>query len=157
MSKVFRRVARALANLEGEYNLDRAEPQFCLHLLDVMPTLKVLNKLHRKLHRTSSKEWIIEFVQLGGLFTLLRSVDRFLHAKSTSDTTFFNSLILSKIVCCIKELLNVKYAMDAIIELANENQSRVKMLAMGKNFKSLYKPSLNHKLFIHDISSLPKS
>lgn len=131
MSNKFRRVARALANLEYDFNLDNASPEFCLHLLE-NPNLKMLTKMHRKL-RTSSKEWIIDFIQLRGLFSLLQSVDRFCKTHK-NNTGLFNSLYLAKLVCCIKELLNLKYGMECIIDMANDDSSRVNMLAKGSSW-----------------------
>lgn len=127
MSRRFRRVARALVNLEGDFSLDVASPEFCLHLL-VNPNLKTLTRLHRKL-RILSKEWVIEFIELGGLLSLLKCVDQFYRSRTSEQ--FFNSLVLSKTVCCIKELLNLKYGMECVINLANENRASVRMLALG--------------------------
>lgn len=123
----FRRVARALANVEGEFSLGEASADFCIHLLE-SPNLKILTKLHRKL-RFSSKEWIVEFIELRGLFVLLRGVEQLCLAKSASS--LLNSLVMSKMVCCIKELLNLKFGMDAIVHMAREDPTSIRMLALG--------------------------
>lgn len=123
--KIFRRVGRALANLEYEYHLEHASPEFCIQIL-AYPNLKMFSKLHRKL-RVSTKEWITDFIQFKGLFTLLHCVEYLCHRKKHS--ALFNSLELSKCVCCIREVLNVKYGMESIINLATEETSFVPIFA----------------------------
>lgn len=151
----FRHVARALANIEYDYNLEHSSPDFCIHLL-LNANLRVLTKLNRKL-RNSSKEWIVEFVNTGGLLALLNLVDKLCQTQDTKATnksylransrnndisnvkmtnsrtnsSFFKSLILSKCICCIKELMNSKYGMETIIELAMIDSSTTNALSKG--------------------------
>ena len=111
----FIRVAKAIATLEHDYDLSVASPEFCIQLLS-FPNLKMLSKLHRKL-KTSGNDWIMDFIQLRGLFALILCLEQLCNKSNTS--IIYNSLLMSKCVCCIKELLNLKTGMECIIEVVD--------------------------------------
>jgi hypothetical protein len=128
---LFRKVGRALANLDpdNDYDLGQASAEFCVHLL-ISNNAKVFSKVHKKI-QTSNSAWIYEFVHtFKGLLTLLSCLDKLCINKTT---TLFNSLVLLKCLSCIKEIMNSTHGMDGVISLANEDQSCVQILAKGKN------------------------
>ncbi|CAF0767609.1 unnamed protein product [Brachionus calyciflorus] len=120
----FRQIGRAIANLENDYSIESSSPEFCIQLLNY-PNLKFFNKLNRKL-RNSNKDWINEFIQSKGLFQLLYCVEYLCHKKTGSS--LINSILISKCLNCIKEILNHKFGMECIIDMANEDQSFVHIL-----------------------------
>ena len=124
----FRRVAKALANSEHDYELKEASPEFCIQLL-ICSNLKMFSKLHRKL-KTSSNEWISEFIYSKGLFALIDCLERV--CGKQNSTNIYNSLLMSKCVCCIKEMLNLKIGMECIIEVDNLDSTYVQTLSIGK-------------------------
>ena len=120
----FRRAGRAIANLEYDYSLDQSSPDFCIQLL-VYPNLKMFNKLVRKF-RTANKQWINEFIQEKGLFNLLHCVEYLCHKKNGS--TLMNSILLCKCLSSIKDILNHRFGMECIIDMANEDKSFIVIL-----------------------------
>ena len=128
LKNIFKRVAKAIATIDYDYDLKNASPDFCIQLLHY-PNLKMLSKLNRKL-KTSSKEWIGEFIELKGLFSLIVCIEDICNKRKKSQ--LFISLILSKCVCCIKEILNLKFGMESIIDTVNEDPSCIQTLAKGK-------------------------
>lgn len=125
---LFRKVGRALSNLEYDYDLAYASPEFCVHLI-ISNNAKVFTKILRKL-QTSNQQWIFDFVYtFKGLLTLLFCLDKICMRKTTS---LLNSLLLLKCLSCIKEIMNSKDGMDGIISLADEDSSCIQILAKGK-------------------------
>jgi 3-dehydroquinate dehydratase len=121
-------VERALANLDFDYDLNNATPEFCVQLLN-FPNLKMFSKLHSKIRsKNRDREWILDFIQSNGLYSLVQCVEK-LSTKKYSSAIIFNSLVLSKCICCIKEVLNSKYGMECIINMANEHQHCLNILA----------------------------
>lgn len=115
----FRRVCRALANLEFDYTLNYSSPEFCKQLL-VYPNLKLFTKLERKL-RNENQAWINEFIQTGGLFSLLHCIEYLSNKKYGNN--LLNSILLCKCLNCIKEIMNHRFGMECIIGMAIEEKS----------------------------------
>lgn len=123
---LFRKVGRALANLEYDYDISCASPEFCSHLV-VSNNAKVFTKLHKKI-QTSNQNWIYEFVYtFKGLLALLVGLEKICVKKNT----LMNSLLTLKCLSCIKEIMNSKHGMDGIISLANEDNNCLQILAKG--------------------------
>lgn len=126
----FRKVGRALANLEYDYDISQASPEFCSHLVSSSHNAKVFAKLHKKLQSTN-QSWIFDFVYtFKGLLALLFCLDKICIRK----TTLMNSLLTLKCLSCIKEIMNSKHGMDKIISLASEDNNCVQILAKGSSF-----------------------
>lgn len=118
-SSKFRRVCRALANLEFDYTLNYSSPEFCNQLL-VYPNLKLFAKLEKKL-RSENQAWISEFIQIGGLFSLLNCIEYLSNKKYGNN--LLNSILLCKCLNCIKEIMNHRFGMECIIDMAIEEKS----------------------------------
>ena len=125
--KKFDRVAKALATLDFDYDLKEASPEFCIQLLS-FPNLKMFSKLHRKI-KTSGNEWIMEFIQSKGLFALIICVEQL--CNKSNANVIYNSLVMSKCVCCIKELLNLKIGMECIIDVVDLDPTCIQTFSKG--------------------------
>ena len=129
MENKFVRAAKALANfLAYDYHLHEASPDFCVQLLN-FPNMKMFTKLHRKL-KSSTNDWIVEFVQAKGLIALILCIEQ-LSSKPNAANDLYNSIMLSKCVCCIKELLNLKIGMDYIIEVVDMDPTCIQTMSKG--------------------------
>ena len=131
----FRRVARAIANLEYDYELNEASPEFCAHLL-IYPNIKVYKKLHKKL-QTSTRAWIHEFIEHDGLFSLMQSIEN--PSNNYKNSGFINSLLISKCLNCIKELMNTKLGMESLITMTLEDVKYTQMFAKSSQPKRFNK------------------
>jgi hypothetical protein len=123
----FLRAAKALATIDHDYDLKEASPEFCIQLLS-FPNLKMFSKLHRKI-KTSGNDWIMEFIQSKGLFGLILCVEQL--CNKTSSNVIYNSLVMSKCVCCIKELLNLKIGMECIIDVVDLDLTCIQTFSKG--------------------------
>lgn len=128
-SSKFRCVGRAIANLEFDYSLNVSSPEFCNQLL-VYPNLKLFTKLERKL-RNENKTWISEFIQTGGLFSLLRCVEYLSYKKN--ENNLLKSILLCKCLNCIKEIMNHKFGMECIINMAMEEKTILVKAVLNQN------------------------
>lgn len=122
---LFIRTGRAIANLDQDYDLRSASPEFCIQLL-IYPNLKLFCKLHQKI-KSSDSEWILEFIHHKGLFSLMKCVEVLCSRRRSSE--IFSSLIISKCVLCIKEVLNLKSGMERIINLAKDDSECLHILS----------------------------
>jgi len=124
--KRFQSVARSL--IDVSYDLTSATPQFCLSLLpsvNTSPTLTTLSKLHRKI-QTSSRRWIRDFIHADALIALLTCTEAILHRHGSS---FYAAVLLYKCLACIKELMNLQYGMEAVINMGVDNTTCASTLA----------------------------
>ena len=126
----FRRIGRAIANLEYNYELNEASPEFCVHLL-IYPNTRLYSKLSKKIRNCSinNRAWILEFIQQEGLFSLILSIEK--QCNNYKKSGFFNSLLISKCLECVKELMNSKFGMESLISMALDDQKCVQILAKG--------------------------
>lgn len=112
----FRNLVEKLLNKNsGDYSLAKASPQFCVQLLNITKT-KTFDKLLKKI-KTSSHEWINEFIECNGFFTLLFASEKICN-EAIGDKTFLKSLMLAKCLKCMKEVMNLNVGMEFIINLA---------------------------------------
>jgi hypothetical protein len=118
--EIFKKIGNVDPKLD--YNLNNASPEFCIQLLNY-PHQKCISKLRKKIH-TSSKAWLVQFIKANGLYTLLACIEKL--CKKT--TNIINSIRLSQCVLCIKEIMNIKYGMEAVLTMCIEDVSYVRIL-----------------------------
>lgn len=106
--------------------LDRWNPETCVRLLR-MPSVQNYSGLC-KLISGSDKNWMIEFLDMGGLEVLFESVDR-LSGKSSSSSKLERTLLLLQCVKCLNAVINSHVALEYIIQ----QKSYVKKIAEGKH------------------------
>ena len=118
----------AMLLIKHDYNLKCASPEFCIQLLESL-NVKMLTKLHRHI-KFSDHRWIRHFINGNGLFSLLKCIEKILNR--TRNHSFYSSIILSKCLSCIKELMNSKKGMESIIDLSIEDHTCIQILAKSK-------------------------
>lgn len=94
--------------------LDRWNPETCVRLLR-MPSVQNYSGL-RKLISESDKNWMVEFLDMGGLEVLFESVDRLSSKKSCNSSRLEHTLLLLQCVSCLKAVTNSHTALDHIIQ-----------------------------------------
>ncbi len=115
--KKFRLVVRSL--LDGTYDLGPlSSPDFCVQLLR-LPTQASLSTLHAKL-KQSDNQWLSNFILEGGLVRLLTAIETPIER---------NRLVMLKCLQCAKELMNVQYGMEAVINMGVDNTTCASTLA----------------------------
>lgn len=92
--------------------LDRWNPETCVRLLR-MPSVQNYSGLC-KLISKSDRNWMIEFLDMGGLQVLFESVDR-LSSKTSQATKLERTLLLLQCVKCLKAVVNSHIALEHII------------------------------------------
>lgn len=107
--------------------LDRWNPETCVRLLR-MPSVQNYSGLC-KLISGSDKNWMIEFLGMGGLEVLFESVDR-LSGKSSHSSKLERTLLLLQCVKCLNAVINSHVALEHIIQ----QKSNVKKIAEGKHY-----------------------
>lgn len=131
MSK-FKQVAGSLINkrknnIYNDYNLANASPEFCVQLLSVT-NAKTFEKLFKKI-KTSSIEWINEFIQKHGFFAFLNSIEKI---SNKNIHVFAKSLLLAKCLKSIKELMNLNVGMKFLVDLATiDGNDCIKIFSKG--------------------------
>ncbi len=90
------------------------------------PHQKYLLRLRKKI-RTSSKTWLVQFIKANGLYSLLACIEKLCEKK----TNIINSIRLSQCILCIKEIINIKYGMEAVLTMCIEDVSYVTILGKG--------------------------
>ena len=133
----FRNVVEILLNKKSvDYSLAKASPQFCVQLLNITKT-KTFDKLLAKI-KSSSNEWIKEFIKINGFFTLLFASEK-ICLQIGGEKTFVKSIMLTKCLKCMKEIMNLNVGMEFIISLATtEDKECIEIFS-----KSIY--SYNHR------------
>lgn len=119
-------------------NFDQITPELSLKFLRV-PSLKNFSALHRKLSKCS-EEWMLEFLKLGGLTTLLSALEllneRKRWRKLDCQPGFMESFIELECVRCIRRIMNSE---AGVCFITNEETDSVRQLACGKfSFNWLY-------------------
>lgn len=122
--KKFRSIVKSL--IDATYDLDKASPQFCACLLR-LPNDRALTKLRQKI-RKSDQQWIKEFIINDGLFSLLMTIEIIM--KKYRNNLFVSSILVYKSLACIKEIMNLEYGMQSIINLGDHN-SCIEIMAKG--------------------------
>jgi hypothetical protein len=135
LKELFIRKVKGLISIDPyDYSLNESSPEFCVHLLKNISNLKLLKKLIVKF-KESSNDWIKEFIDdYKGLFTILDIIEKYSskrRASQRNSTIIFDSITLTKCICCIKELLNTKTGMESLIELVNDNALAIKTISKG--------------------------
>ncbi len=123
--KRFRAVVKSL--LTSSYDLTNATPQFCISLLTSSnsPSITTLSKLHRKI-LNSNRRWIRDFIHADALSVLLSCIEGILNIHGNS---LYAAVLLYKCLACVKELMNLKYGMEAVINMGADNTNCAYILA----------------------------
>ena len=80
---------------------EKVEPEFCVNVIQ-KPSVQNYSWLKHKLEE-ASKEWIVGFLELGGMDVLLQSLERL---GSRSQLGLAQTVIQLECTCCIKSLMN---------------------------------------------------
>ena len=91
-----------------------AEPELCIRLI-ARPTVQNYTGIKRKLEK-SSKEWMEEFIRLGGLEVLFLSLEK---SCDNMRCTFIDAFIQVEAVNCVKAVINSKAGLHYMIESPN--------------------------------------
>lgn len=112
-----------------EANLENAEPELCIRLLQV-PTVVNYSGLKKRLEG-SDQTWMVQFLELSGLDLLLEALDR-LSGRGCSRIT--DALLQLTCVNCVKAVMNSSIGIHFIME----NEGYVRKLSQGTTFLVLY-------------------
>lgn len=85
-----------------------ASPEFCVRLLR-FPSVQTYHSIHSKL-KSSSDEWIFEFLQNNGMEVLLDALERL-----SSLKLFVDAVMLLECTSCIKTVMNSKTGLDFMV------------------------------------------
>lgn len=99
-------------------------PELCIQLLARTPSRKVFLELKSKVENCS-KEWLNEFIEIGGLTCLFESLAVLCHRRNEIFFTFLERL---ECVRCIKAVLNSNAGLEAM----SRSNLLVRKLANGK-------------------------
>ena len=93
------------------------EPELCISLLR-LPSLKNFSALHPKLVKCST-EWMLEFLNLGGLDVLLNALEILSVRLSSSNchVTFMDAFVALECVQCAKAVLNSQAGVFQLVKL----------------------------------------
>lgn len=108
-----------------EANLENAEPELCIRLLQV-PTVVNYSGLKKRLEG-SDQAWMVQFLELSGLDLLLEALDR-LSGRGCSRIT--DALLQLTCVNCVKAVMNSSIGIHFIME----NEGYVRKLSQGTVF-----------------------
>ncbi len=127
----FKYMVETLLNKNSaDYSLNKASPQFCVQLLNITKT-KTFDKLLTKI-KSCSKEWINEFIKSNGFFTLFFASEK-ICIQIGGEKTFVKSIMLTKCLKCMKEIMNLNVGMEFIISLATtEDKECIEILSKSK-------------------------
>lgn len=131
---LFKRTVFSFNSLDIDYDLSQSTPEFCIHFLKNVINPKSLKKIMFKI-RQSENEWIREFIELKGILLILNIIDKYSnkHRSSYQSASLYSILILSKSICCVKEILNSKIGMECLIDLMNDNISAMRTFTRSMN------------------------
>ncbi|GCB60512.1 hypothetical protein scyTo_0006881 [Scyliorhinus torazame] len=93
-----------------EANLENAEPELCIRLLQV-PTVVNYSGLRKRLEN-SSNDWMVQFLELSGLDLLLEALDR-LSGRGVARIS--DALLQLTCVKCVRAVLNSSSGIDYIV------------------------------------------
>ncbi|XP_026774835.1 inverted formin-2 [Pangasianodon hypophthalmus] len=105
-----------------EANLENAEPELCIRLLQV-PTVVNYSGLKKRLEG-SDQAWMVQFLELSGLDLLLEALDR-LSGRGCSRIT--DALLQLTCVNCVKAVMNSSIGIHFIME----NEGYVRKLSQA--------------------------
>ncbi|MCJ8737056.1 hypothetical protein PDJAM_G00019400 [Pangasius djambal] len=105
-----------------EANLENAEPELCIRLLQV-PTVVNYSGLKKRLEG-SDQAWMLQFLELSGLDLLLEALDR-LSGRGCSRIT--DALLQLTCVNCVKAVMNSSIGIHFIME----NEGYVRKLSQA--------------------------
>ncbi|XP_048456059.1 inverted formin-2-like [Rhincodon typus] len=93
-----------------EANLENAEPELCIRLLQV-PTVVNYSGLKKRLEN-SSNDWMVQFLDLDGLDLLLEALDRL---SGRGVAKIFDALLQLTCVKCVRAVMNSSSGIDYIV------------------------------------------
>ena len=88
--------------------LNEATPEYCVGLLK-SPSVQKYHGIRRKL-KSSSDDWMTEFLDKDGMEILLGALERL-----SSRKLFVDAVMLLECTCCIKTVLNSKAGLEFMI------------------------------------------
>ncbi|XP_041711160.1 inverted formin-2-like isoform X6 [Coregonus clupeaformis] len=94
-----------------EANLESADPELCIHMLQV-PSVVNYSGLKRRLEG-SEESWMVQFLELSGLDLLLEALDR-LSGRGCSRIT--DALLQLTCVSCVRAIMNSSSGINFIVE-----------------------------------------
>jgi len=109
-------------SLPPEANLERADPELCIRLLQV-PTMVNYSGLKRRLEG-SDQAWMVQFLELSGLDLLLEALDR-LSGRGCSRIA--DALLQLTCVSCVRAVMNSSTGIHFIVE----NEGYIRKLSQG--------------------------
>lgn len=112
-----------------EANLENAEPELCIRLLQV-PTVVNYSGLKKRLE-SSDEAWMGQFLELSGLDLMLEALDR-LSGRGCSRIT--DALLQLTCVNCVKAVMNASKGIHFIIE----NEGYVRKLSQGIKYRWIF-------------------
>lgn len=105
-----------------EANLESADPELCIRLLQV-PTVVNYSGLKRRLEG-SDQTWMVQFLELSGLDLLLEALDR-LSGRGCSRIA--DALLQLTCVSCVRAVMNSSAGIHFIID----NEGYIRKLSQG--------------------------
>ncbi|XP_038633960.1 inverted formin-2-like isoform X5 [Scyliorhinus canicula] len=105
-----------------EANLENAEPELCIRLLQV-PTVVNYSGLRKRLEN-SSNDWMVQFLELSGLDLLLEALNR-LSGRGVARIS--DALLQLTCVKCVRAVLNSSSGIDYIVN----NEGYVRKLSQA--------------------------
>uniref|UniRef100_A0A3Q2P5X5 GBD/FH3 domain-containing protein n=1 Tax=Fundulus heteroclitus TaxID=8078 RepID=A0A3Q2P5X5_FUNHE len=110
------------SDTQQEANLESADPELCIRLLQV-PTVVNYSGLKRRLEG-SDQTWMVQFLELSGLDLLLEALDR-LSGRGCSRIA--DALLQLTCVSCVRAVMNSSAGIHFIIE----NEGYIRKLSQG--------------------------
>ncbi|CAL8392194.1 unnamed protein product [Gadus morhua 'NCC'] len=110
------------ADAQLDANLEDADPELCIRLLQV-PTVTNYSGLLRRL-QSSTTAWKVQFLELRGLDLLLEALER---VSGRGCLHITDALLQLKCVACVRAVMNSKTGLDFMLD----NQGYVRTLAQA--------------------------
>lgn len=110
------------SDTQPEANLESADPELCIRLLQV-PTVVNYSGLKRRLEG-SDQTWMVQFLELSGLDLLLEALDR-LSGRGCSRIA--DALLQLTCVSCVRAVMNSSAGIHFIVE----NEGYIRKLSQG--------------------------
>ena len=123
-----------------EANLESADPELCIRLLQV-PTVVNYSGLRRRLEG-SDQAWMVQFLELSGLDLLLEALDR-LSGRGCSRIA--DALLQLTCVSCVRAVMNSSAGIHFIVE----NEGYIRKLSQGGAAWDPSAPTDNQKSCFH--------
>ncbi|XP_006793475.1 inverted formin-2-like isoform X2 [Neolamprologus brichardi] len=105
-----------------EANLENADPELCIRLLQV-PTVVNYSGLQRRLE-VSNRSWMVQFLELQGLDLLLEALERL---SGRGCARIADALLQLTCVSCVRAIMNSSAGLHFILD----NEGYVRMLAQA--------------------------